>query len=162
MRFELEQANREAVAASFQEHRNRIESLLPGVAVEHVGATAVPDALTKGDLDLLVAVSEARFPAAIDSLKDLYVVDQPENWTSTFASFKQVPEGEVPVGIQVVIVGSGDQSLFLKWRGKLRSDPELLDRFNAFKRDQEGSDPGSYIEAKARFIESVLGSPKGD
>jgi GrpB-like predicted nucleotidyltransferase (UPF0157 family) len=163
VRFEPEGIHREAVAACCKSHRARIELVLEDVEIEHIGSTAVPGALTKGDLDLLVSVPEPRFSSAIDSLKDLYVVDQPENWSSTFASFRHEPEGDIPVGVQVVIAGSGDESLFLEWRDRLRSDAGLLERFNAFKRDQEGTDPDSYVEAKALFIESVLGrTPNAD
>ncbi len=157
MRFKPEEVNREAVAACFAEHRAAIEALIGGAQVEHVGSTAVPGALTKGDLDLLVRVPEERFSDAIDSLRSLYSVDQPENWSSTFASFRQEPGGDVPVGIQAVIAGSGDDSLFLEWRERLRSEPDLLERFNDFKRSQVGADPDRYVAAKARFIEGVLG-----
>ena len=47
---------RVAVAAAIAGHSARIDAALPGVEIEHVGSTAIPGALTKGDLDLLVRV----------------------------------------------------------------------------------------------------------
>lgn len=38
--------------AVFDMHRRHVAELLPGAEVEHVGATAVPGALTKGDVDM--------------------------------------------------------------------------------------------------------------
>lgn len=157
MRFEPEESNRAAVASCYAKHRAAIEALVPGAEIEHVGSTAVPGALTKGDLDLLVRVPEQHFAAAIESLKAELVVDQAENWSSTFASFRPPSEGEIPVGIQVVIAGSGDDALFLEWRERLRSEPELLERFNRFKLGQAGAEPDHYVAAKAAFIEAVLG-----
>ncbi len=43
--------------------------LLPEAELDHIGATAVPGALTKGDLDILVRVSPPAFPAAVEVLK---------------------------------------------------------------------------------------------
>jgi GrpB-like predicted nucleotidyltransferase (UPF0157 family) len=159
--FRPEQANREAVAKAFDEHRAVIEALLPAAEVEHIGSTAVPGALTKGDLDLLVRVPEGRFDSAHAALRNRYAVDQPQKWTSRFASFKQEPAGEIPVGVQLVVAGGTDDALFVAWRDRLRADPDLLERFNAFKRGQVGADPDDYIEAKAQFIEAVIGDGLG-
>jgi GrpB-like predicted nucleotidyltransferase (UPF0157 family) len=45
---------RPAAERTFEERARAIRELLPAAAVEHIGATAIPGALTKGDLDLLV------------------------------------------------------------------------------------------------------------
>jgi len=37
--------------------RQRIENLLPNADIQHVGSTAIPYSLTKGDLDIQVRVS---------------------------------------------------------------------------------------------------------
>lgn len=157
MRFEPEKSNRQAVAALFARHREALEELLPDADVKHIGSTAVHGALTKGDLDLLLRVPEQRFAEVIETMKEAYAVDQSENWSSTFASFEPREQGEIPVGIQVVIAGSDDDLLFLEWRQRLRDDSALLERFNDFKRSQVGADPDDYVDAKAAFIESVMG-----
>ena len=161
MQFCPEEENREAVAAAFEAHRDAILELLPGAQIEHVGATAVPGALTKGDLDLLVRVPRDEFEAAVTVLRERYAVNQPQNWTAEFASFEQQPAGEIPVGVQLVIAGGSDDALFLEWRERLRSDADLRGRFNAFKRRQSGAGPDEYIEAKAQFIEAELGGEIG-
>jgi GrpB-like predicted nucleotidyltransferase (UPF0157 family) len=160
MQFRPEEENREAVTAAFEEHRDAIAKVLPTARIEHIGATAVPGALTKGDLDLLVSVPPGDFEAAVVALRRRYAVNQPENWSPRFASFEQQPSGAVPVGVQLVVLGSRDDLLFLEWRDRLRSDPELRQRFNVFKRTQTGADPDQYIAAKARFIEAELGGDR--
>lgn len=161
--FLPEELNRERVAPAFAEHRQAIQELISYAEVEHVGATSVPGALTKGDLDLLVSVPDEQFKRAATALQERYSIHQPENWTATFASFKEVPEGEIPVGVQLVVRGSHDEYLFIKWRKRLTAEPELLAEYNALKRDLSGADPDTYVTAKAQFIEAHMGSPsKGD
>jgi uncharacterized protein len=159
--FRPESQYRAVLAEAIERHRTLLERVLPEAEVEHIGATAVPGALTKGDLDLLVRVPEERFAAAIAALEAVYAIHQPENWTTRFASFKEVPEGDVPVGLQVVVAGGVDDRLFRQWRDRLRTDPALLERYNAFKLSHTEDDPSSYIEAKARFIEAVIGAGMG-
>ena len=134
---------------------------MPGAAVEHIGATSVPGALTKGDLDLLVRVPADRFGAAVTALEAEYAIHQPENWTPRFASFKEAPEGDVPVGLQVVVSGGESDRLFREWRDRLSRDPALLESYNELKSRHAGDEPDAYVDAKARFIEAVIGGGIG-
>jgi GrpB-like predicted nucleotidyltransferase (UPF0157 family) len=74
---------RDLAQAAFEKHRRAVLALLPDADVEHVGATAVPGALTKGDVDVLVRVDEAEFPTAVDVLSHRYAIHQPHSWTPT-------------------------------------------------------------------------------
>ena len=65
-----------------------IERLLGKVEIYHIGATAIPGSLTKGDVDVLVRVSREDFPAAVAACKGRYAIHQLENWNDDFASFK--------------------------------------------------------------------------
>jgi GrpB-like predicted nucleotidyltransferase (UPF0157 family) len=159
--FRPETDFRAAIAAEIARHRAQIETALPDADVEHIGSTAVPGALTKGDLDLLVRVAGDRFSDAVAALGAIYAVHQGENWTTRFASFKQVPEGGVPVGVQLVVAGGTDDRLFTEWRDRLSADPALLERYNDLKSSHAGDDPDTYIEAKASFIEAVIGDGMG-
>src|SRR5690349_16634427 len=83
--------------AAVSDHRRIVLELVPGAEVEHVGATAVPGALTKGDVDLLVRVGEPEFPAAVKALSRRYAIHQPHNWTPTLASFTDPRARQLPV-----------------------------------------------------------------
>ncbi len=156
MRFRDEHEFRGVVSEAFHRHRTLIVAALPRAEIEHIGATAVPGALTKGDLDLLVRVSKPDFALASERLRSLYQVNQSENWSEGFASFRETPEDEVPVGVQLVVANGLDDRLFISWREYLRNDPDLLERYNSFKRAQTGAEPDAYIEAKAKFFEAIL------
>jgi GrpB-like predicted nucleotidyltransferase (UPF0157 family) len=145
--------------AALSTHRARIARLLPEEAeLVHVGSTAVPGALTKGDVDLMVRVSAEEFEAAVRALRADYAVHQPENWTPTYASFVDPEATELPVGVQLVVAGSKDEALFEPFIAALRGDPALLAEYNALKRRLDGSDYERYTREKGEFIERVLAS----
>jgi hypothetical protein len=62
--------------------------------------------VTKGDLDLQVSVSVEEFNQAIVLLQTEYSEHQLENWTESFASFKDERDSDIPVGVQLVSQGS--------------------------------------------------------
>jgi GrpB-like predicted nucleotidyltransferase (UPF0157 family) len=142
--------------AAFEKHRREVVALLPDAEVEHVGATAVPGALTKGDVDLLARVSERDFAEAVSILRKRYVVHQPHNWTQTLASFKVPDASEPPVGVQLVVAGSDADGFFGPFRDLLINTPALLADYNELKLRLDGLDYESYTERKAEFVEKVL------
>jgi GrpB-like predicted nucleotidyltransferase (UPF0157 family) len=146
------------VEAALRTHRRRIARLLPGAEIVHVGSTAVPGALTKGDVDLMVRVPANAFEPAVRALGSAYSVHQPENWTPTYASFVDPESTDPPVGVQLVVAGSKDEALFEPFVAALRGDPALLAEYNALKRRLDGSDYERYTREKGDFIERVLAS----
>lgn len=142
--------------AVFDAHRRDIIALLPAAEVEHVGATAVPGALTKGDVDLLVRVSERDFAEAVSILQRRYSIHQPQNWTRVLASFKAPDGSEPPVGVQLVVAGSDADGFFGPFRDALIHDPALLAEYNEVKLRLDGLDYEAYTERKGEFVENVL------
>jgi GrpB-like predicted nucleotidyltransferase (UPF0157 family) len=148
---------RAAAQAAFEVHRARILELLPEAQIEHVGSTSIPGALTKGDVDVLVRVGGRAFEAAIATLRDLYAVHQPENWTPTYASFADPKATDPPVGVQLAVTGSPDDALFGPFRDAMIRDPALLAEYNALKLRHDGADYERYTQVKGEFVERVLG-----
>jgi len=135
----------------------RINALLSDVELHHIGATALSGALTKGDVDVLLRVSPARFSAAVDVLKQHFNVKQPANWTPEFASFGDDTGYELPVGVQVVVKdSSADFLLFL--RDYFIQSPEALDEYNRLKMANSDGDPEGYWKAKDEFFATILAS----
>jgi GrpB-like predicted nucleotidyltransferase (UPF0157 family) len=157
IRIRREEELRVAVAAAFETHRARISALLPDAEIEHVGSTSIPGALTKGDLDLLVRVEVTEFEMAVQAVRAMYAVHQPENWTPTYASFVDPAASDLPVGVQVAVRGSADDRLFGPFREAMIADPALLAAYNRLKLDLDGEDYEHYTEAKGAFVEEVLG-----
>ena len=133
----------------------RIRRLIPATDIQHIGGTSVIGALTKGDVDLLVTLRLEDFDAGVQVLRGHYVINQPENWTPTFASFKDDTSFELPFGAQVAAEGSKTYC-FVALRDRLNSDPVALAGYNAIKQAHHAGDATRYREAKGQFIERLL------
>jgi GrpB-like predicted nucleotidyltransferase (UPF0157 family) len=150
-----EEEVRERVAGVFGRRRVELEGLLPGARVEHVGSTAVPGSLTKGDLDICVIVEGGEFDRASRVLAQRFEIHQPENWSTTLASFTAPSEDGIDVGVQLVPAGSPDERDFVGWRDRLRADPDLRARYDELKRRHQADGMDAYRAAKERLIEEI-------
>jgi GrpB-like predicted nucleotidyltransferase (UPF0157 family) len=146
----------EAVRATFERHREQVLRLVPDGEVEHVGATSVPGALTKGDLDVLVRVHPSEFSRAVAALRNMYAIHQPDNWTPTLASFNDPASSAPAVGVQLVVAGSASDALFGPFREALIADAALLAEYNALKLRLDGTSYEHYTATKGAFVEDVL------
>ncbi len=144
------------VAQILLEEEPLLRLLLPWADMQHVGSTSIPGALTKGDLDIVIRVPKERFVKSRERLLSIYEPDQQENWSTTFASFKDLNKS-LPLGVQLTIMGSKDD-LFVTFRDALRSKPELLAEYNALKTSCEGQPAEVYLEKKGVFFEKHLAS----
>lgn len=68
----LNQNNTNKDALSFFSlYRKQISALLPSAQIEHIGSSAIPNAFSKGDLDIYIEVLPDQFEFAIEQLKRL-------------------------------------------------------------------------------------------
>jgi GrpB-like predicted nucleotidyltransferase (UPF0157 family) len=150
-----EEEIRERVAGVFARRRVEVERMLSGARIEHVGSTAVPGSLTKGDLDICVIVAVEEFGRASRVLAGRFKIHQPENWSATLASFTAPREDGIDVGVQLVPAGGSDELHFVGWRDRLRADPELRARYDALKRRHQDGGMDAYRAAKERLIRAL-------
>jgi GrpB-like predicted nucleotidyltransferase (UPF0157 family) len=144
------------VEAEWARWSERLRELLPSEAeVHHVGSTAVPGSLTKGDLDLVVRVPAASFDRCEALLAGVCARNVGSLHTASLASFVAAV-APVDVGIQLVAAG-GDEDHFLAWRDRLLADPVLRGRYDALKVACVGVDMATYRERKSAFIREALG-----
>ena len=142
------------VWAAFDEHAQKLRELLPFAEVEHIGASSVEGALSKGDIDIGIGVEQSFFLASRALLGEHYERNLTSTATDSFASFK-CDSAEPPLGIQLYVSGS-DYDVFTKFRSILMARQEVLDAYNCLKRDSEGMTMGQYREKKGLFIAHVL------
>lgn len=138
----------------FRQQRARILELISNADVQHIGSTVIPASRTKGDLDINIRVRKEDFKPSIEKLKKLYDVNQPENWTESFASFKDEKNLGINFGAQLTVIGSGSDD-FIKLRDILINNPILVGEFNKLKADFEGKDMEEYRKAKADFFQKL-------
>lgn len=135
--------------------REMLEGMLPSSAtICHVGATAVPGCLTKGDLDILVRVSPVDFKAAERILSAQFERNVGSAHTTNFAAYMD-PTSKPALGIQLTVI-DGPLDIFLRFTERLRNDRDLLERYNALKVLHDGKPMEAYRAAKADFIAEAL------
>ena len=145
------------VDATYAAIAAQLRSALPNATVEHIGSSAVPGAISKGDLDVYVAVRSDEFLQAVETLRGLGFRDK----TDTLRTEQLYPfTGDgfpIDVGIQLVERGSRFE-FFRRFRDLLKSDSELLERYNQLKLDAASLDDDAYRALKSSFIEAILGA----
>ncbi|AWN38105.1 GrpB family protein [Methylobacterium radiodurans] len=150
-----------AARIQFARVRAELRARLPAEAeIEHVGATAVPGCLGKGDLDIAVRVPSGCFAVCLAQLGQRYAGNPGSVRTTDFAAFID-EAADPPLGIQLVVLGSV-LDVFVRFRHRLHAEPGLVVRYNALKRAHAGRCMAAYRAAKSDFIAAVLGHPPGD
>jgi GrpB-like predicted nucleotidyltransferase (UPF0157 family) len=144
---------KESADNMFQKQRKRLLKQLPFAEVHHIGSTAIPGSITKGDLDVNVRVDKQEFAKAVELLKAMYAINQPNNWTATFASFKNDRVG-MDFGVQLTTIGSLEDT-FLVHRDILLNRPELVEQLNILKLNYEGKSMDEYKKAKSDFFAKI-------
>lgn len=128
--------------------------LPPSADIRHIGATAVPGCLTKGDLDIVVRIPFADFPAADAALSNLFARNHGSARTHDFSAFENASSNP-PSGIQLTAIG-GEFDSFHLFAEALLTSPQLVAQYNALKRDWNGTAMENYRRAKDEFIAQVL------
>ncbi|ANJ73386.1 GrpB family protein [Ralstonia insidiosa] len=128
--------------------------LPPSADIVHIGSTAIPGCLTKGDLDVCVRVNREDV-ARVDALLATGYARNPGSFRSAeFSAFKD-DSHHPPLGVQLVARGS-ELDVFVQFRDCLLRNPNLVTAFNALKASSAGQPMASYRQAKADFIARVL------
>ena len=142
--------------AAFEAVAHELALLLPDAHVLHIGASAVPGAISKGDVDICVvvnpgahAVSAARLQAAGYTVK-ADASRSPERCTLVS------PQPDIDLALHLVASGSAFEADWVNFRDALRANAALVERYNALKRQHAADAPERYRAAKSRFIEGVL------
>ncbi|UPR32064.1 GrpB family protein [Vibrio crassostreae] len=138
----------------FVRYERDIKTLIPNARVEHVGASSIPFAVSKGDLDIFVGVESSELEYAIEQLTTLGFNEKLDTLRTPELCMLESTSSD-DVALQVVANGS-EFECFLAFRDKLRANPALVEQYNTLKMSCEGWSQEEYREKKADFIEYVL------
>lgn len=138
----------------FLRYKSKIEEVLPDVRVEHIGASAIPTAISKGDLDIFVGVEAFELERVVQLLVTLGFQEKVDTLRTPELCMLESSSTE-DVAIQVVASGS-EFEFFLIFRDKLRSNMSLVQQYNELKLSCEGLSQDAYRLKKSAFIEQVL------
>jgi len=153
--FHLTRTHASARAAErlFRRERTRIRRRIPGAIIEHIGATAIRNLPTKGDLDIVVRINSEDFPAADRALSRLYLRNSENKHTTVFASFKD-DNSHPHLGVQLVVIGSEHDDFDLL-RDQLRVSVSCRRSLARLKRRFDGRSMNRYRRAKGDAIEQI-------
>ena len=154
--FREQEKFRERAEELFLKEQKRILRLIPNADVQHIGSTAIPGSLTKGDLDIQVRIMQKDFEKAQKALSKMYKPNKGNPPTKTYASFKN-DSTKIPLGVQLTVVGSKEDN-FAALRDILVSDKKHLKEYNSLKKRYQGKPMREYRKAKGKFVEKVLKS----
>lgn len=135
--------------AIFEEQKKELEVLFPNADIQHVGSCAVPNALSKFDIDIQIRVDAADFDDVVEIMSGGYDKKHPELWAEQFAIFRGVSEN--PIDYLVTVIDSKYDD-FYKLRDYFIAHPDILQKYNELKKQYEGKSYSLYREAKAGFL----------
>ncbi|MXY54781.1 MAG: GrpB family protein [Gammaproteobacteria bacterium] len=157
MKFLLPDEYQPAATHLFERVAEEVRRHVPESRIEHVGASAVPGAISKGDLDVFVGVPRERFEQTIGALGHLGYSVKADTLRTESLCMLETHRYPTAVALQVVENGSRFE-MFLTFRDALRRDAALLCQYNDLKRACEGLGEDCYRTRKAAFIKGVLAS----
>jgi GrpB-like predicted nucleotidyltransferase (UPF0157 family) len=135
----------------------QLAALVPSGEFHHIGATAIPGSITKGDVDVLRRVEALDFLPAVQSLRSHFAINQPENWTSEFASFADERSFPFPLGVQLVVKAS-EWDFFIFLVEYFISNPEYLAEYNRIKIESAPLGVVEYRNAKESYLTPIIAS----
>lgn len=138
----------------FNSYKKDISTLLPFAKVEHIGSSAIPNAISKGDLDIYIEVMSDQFEFAIEQLKTLNFIEK-QNTLRTHELCMLESMNDDEVAFQIVVADSVF-TFFLTFRNKLIDSPLLVHEYNQLKLQCSHLDPDQYRAIKSDFINRVL------
>ena len=141
--------------AAYEDAELLLSAILPDARIEHVGASAIPGAYSRGGVDICVAVPRDAFDESLGVLCEAGYVARSQDDGADRRAALVVPHGDLTLTLQLIESGSGHESL-MRFRDALRSDATLLARYNAIKIEAGPQGAAVYAGAKARFVADVL------
>lgn len=140
----------------FKNYAQHIRMLLPDAVIEHIGASSIENAWSKGDLDIYVAVQINQFELCIELLCENLNFQEKLDTLRTHDLCMLESLNDDNVAIQLVVHHSQWCCLFLDFRDALRKSTQLVEQYNTLKQESSPLDMQRYRERKSAFIEKVL------
>lgn len=149
----------------YSEHVNTIfkllykelQLILPNARIEHIGSSAIPGSISKGDLDVFVGIDHAHFDHALTLIKSLDFREKEGTFRSDELCMLVTDKFNYDVAIQLVSNGSEFED-FLRFRDLLKSNNELVKEYNEVKLMAQSLDENVYRQGKNIFITKILNS----
>ena len=154
MQFLLPENYQPVCQQRFDLYQQKICKILPSAKVEHIGSSSIPNAISKGDLDIYVEIKPELLESAIEQLKALNFSEKLNTLRKADLCMLESNNGD-DVAIQIVSSNS-EFTNFLTFRDRLINSPSLVTEYNLLKSTCSGLDQDRYRSIKSQFIQKVL------
>lgn len=148
--------------------KNKIESYLPEITIEHIGSTAVPGCPGKGVVDLMALYPKGKLEVVAKLLFLMGFQRQGQEFRNRFPDERPVLMGTYGydntsflIYVHIIHEDSYEATRFLIFRDRLRNNADLLSYYTAEKKRiiSEGvTDTDDYAEMKHSIIQRILGN----
>lgn len=142
-------------AAVFADVAAQVAAILPLARIEHIGASSIAGAISKGDLDICVLVALQDHARSVTTLEAAGYVVKTDTLRTPALCMLLAPSASMDTALQVVASGS-EFEFFLHFRDALRANPDLVAQYNQLKQRFATEGMDRYREEKSRFIAGVL------
>jgi GrpB-like predicted nucleotidyltransferase (UPF0157 family) len=144
----------------FDEVYAELHPLLPSAKIAHVGSSSIPGAISKGDIDICVAVPAAEFDVTLATLEAQGYKIKADTLRTPQLCMLDASRVDISLAIQLIEKDSAFE-FFHKFRDALIDDPDLLAQYNALKLRFADQGADVYRDEKAKFISAVLAESTG-
>jgi GrpB-like predicted nucleotidyltransferase (UPF0157 family) len=151
--------------ASYVAERERLASLFPGVSIRHIGSTAVHGLAAKPVIDMIALVDDLDATATELVRRAGYHLPARFNANLDHRRFLCYPALSHRTHHLHLVDASEGIDECLRFRDRLRADPELAAEYAALKRELASrfqADRMAYTEAKRMFINNAIRHPVVD
>lgn len=135
--------------ALFFRYKREIQQLLPDAIIDHIGASSIPKAVSKGDLDIFVGVEANELELAVQILMTLGFQEKVDTLRTSELCMLESTANE-DVACQVVSNRSAFEC-FLVFRDTLRANSSLIQEYNELKMSCKGLASGRISSKKIGF-----------
>ena len=150
--------------ACYATERDRLQALLGGVVVHHIGSTSVPGMVAKPVIDMMALVHD--FDPPIEVLVRCAGYQYPEAFNATLVGrrFFCYPTPARRTHHLHLVDERDELDRYLRFRDRLRADPAIAQEYATLKRTlakRYANDREAYTEAKTPFIRRIEQLPGG-
>ncbi|MFG1493056.1 GrpB family protein [Halobacteriovorax sp. GFR7] len=155
MKFYEAHEYQDKVNKIFKELESELSALLEHVRIIHIGASSIPGAVSKGDLDVFVGVNKKYFEPSLVKIKKLGYVEKEGTLRTPQLCMLVTDKYNHDVAIQLVENGSEFED-FLKFKNLLSENPALIEQYNELKRTSTHLNEDEYRSRKSKWVKNLL------
>jgi GrpB-like predicted nucleotidyltransferase (UPF0157 family) len=133
--------------------------VFPKLRIEHIGSSSIPNAISKGDLDVFISVSLDSFLEVLEVIKSIGFEEKKGTLRTDELCMLVTDKFNHDVAIQLVVEGSEFEN-FIIFRDLLRMNPQLVDEYNGLKLASVGLSEDEYRMKKSKWIKGVIDNEK--